>query len=129
MKKKIFALLVGLIISFSAACQTVWFTAFQFAYKYSNWSDWTPWYTCNIDLKLDFDTDQIVIYSQKIQVYQVYSYDGEGTDSDGGSQIQFSVIDQDYDRGKIRLRIERNGNSQIYVDFSNVRWVYNVVRQ
>ena len=46
----------------------------------------------------------------------------------GGTNVKFYVIDQDYDRGSIRLRVERNGNSQIYVDFSNVAWVYNVVR-
>ena len=34
----------------------------------------------------------------------------------------------EYDYGYIRLRIERNGNSQIYIDFADVMWVYNVVR-
>ena len=129
MKKKLILILLGFLVSFSAISQTVWFTAFQFAYKYSSWSDWTPWKTCNIDVKFDYDRDIIVIYSQEPQVYQVYSYDGEGTDRDGGEQVQFSVVDQDRDYGKIRLRVERNGNSQIYVDFRNVSWVYNVIRQ
>jgi hypothetical protein len=129
MKKRLFILLVGLVISLTTLAQTVWFTAFQFAYRETNWSSWSPWQTCNIDVKFDYDADQIIIYSRVTQVYQVYTYDGEQTDYDGGEQVQFGVIDQDNDRGKIRLRVERNGNSQIYVDFLNVHWVYNVRRQ
>lgn len=129
MRKRLLTLLVGLIIGISAFSQTVWFTAFQFAYRETDWSSWSPWQTCNIDVKFDYDTDQIIIYSRVTQVYQVYTYDGEKTDYDGGEQVQFGVIDQDNDRGKIRLRVERNGNSQIYVDFLNVHWVYNVRRQ
>ena len=129
MKKRLFILLVSLVISLTTLAQTVWFTAFQFAYRETDWSSWSPWQTCNIDVKFDYDTDQIIIYSRVTQVYQVYTYDGEKTDYDGGEQVQFGVIDQDNDRGKIRLRVERNGNSQIYVDFLNVHWVYNVRRQ
>ena len=129
MKKRLFILLVGLVISLTTLAQTVWFTAFQFAYRETDWSSWSPWQTCNIDVKFDYDADQIIIYSRVTQVYQVYTYDGEQTDYDGGEQVQFGVIDQDNDRGKIRLRVERNGNSQIYVDFLNVHWVYNVRRQ
>lgn len=129
MKKRLFVLLVGLVISLTTLAQTVWFTAFQFAYRETDWSSWSPWQTCNIDVKFDYDADQIIIYSRVTQVYQVYTYDGEQTDYDGGEQVQFGVIDQDNDRGKIRLRVERNGNSQIYVDFLNVHWVYNVRRQ
>lgn len=50
------------------------------------------------------------------------------TDSSGGKQLEFNFIDQDYDRGVMRLRVERNGNAQIYIDFANVMWVYNVVK-
>ena len=129
MKKRLFILLVGLVISLTTVAQTVWFTAFQFAYRETSWSSWSPWQTCNIDVKFDYDADLIVIYSRTTQVYKVYSYDGEKTDYDGGEQIQFGVIDQDNDVGKVRLRVERNGNSQIYIDFLNVSWVYNVVRK
>ena len=61
-------------------------------------------------------------------MYVVTNYDGSYTDSSGGQQVQFSVVDQDYDSGKIRLRIERNGNSQVYVEFADVILVWNVVK-
>lgn len=92
---------------------------------------WGDWENSNMILSMNLNTDQIIIYSPKTQVYQIYATYNDGNiyfDSDGGSNIRFYVIDQDYDKGSIRLRVERNGNSQIYIDFSNVAWVYNVVR-
>ena len=82
-------------------------------------------------LVINLNTDVITIYSPRIQVYQVYGMANNGNayrDSSGGTNIKFYVIDQDGDRGEVRLRIERNGNSQIYVDFNNVAFVWNVVR-
>ena len=32
-------------------------------------------------------------------------------------------------KGMIRLRIAPDGNAQLYVDFNDVIWVYNMVRQ
>ena len=82
-------------------------------------------------LCIDIGNDQIIVYSPRTQIYQVYGVYNNGqpyVDDSGGTNIKFYVIDQDYDRGNIRLRVEKNGNSQIYIDFSNVAWVYNVVR-
>ena len=84
-----------------------------------------------MNLCINLSTDRITIYSPRTQVYQVYGVYNNGNtyiDSSGGTNMKFYVIDQDYDKGSIRLRVERNGNSQIYVDFSNVAWVYNVIR-
>ena len=84
-----------------------------------------------MNLCINLSTDQIIIYSPKTQVYKVYGAYNDGKayiDSNGGANLKFYVIDQDYDRGSIRLRVEKNGNSQVYVDFSNVAWVYNVIR-
>jgi len=53
---------------------------------------------------------------------------GTYTDESQGKQTKFYVIDQDGDLGYVRLRIEKNGNSQVYIDFNDVMWVYNVRR-
>jgi hypothetical protein len=58
----------------------------------------------------------------------VYAYTDPYYDDGGGVQIKFSVIDQDGDRGTVRLRIQNDGNSQLYVDFADIMWVYNVYR-
>lgn len=134
MLKKIFlSLILGIGIAFSGSAQTIWYKAFSFAYhqknSYGTWEEWTPWYNCDIDLKIDWDNDYIVIYSSTTQRYMVVDYEGQVQDSSGGTQSQFKVIDQDSDRGYIRLRVESSGNSQIYVDFNNIGWVYNVRRR
>jgi hypothetical protein len=130
LKKLFLALILGVGISLSGSAQTVWYKAFSYAYhqktSYGTWENWTPWYSCDIDMKIDWDNDYIVIYSQTTQRYMVVSYDGQYQEPDGGTQAQFKVIDQDSDRGYIRLRIEASGNSQLYVDFNNISWVYNI---
>ena len=78
-------------------------------------------------VKFDLNRDQIVIFSPDIQIYNVLNVEEPPYDP-SGQQIKYRVIDQDDDFGHIRLRIENNGNSQLYVDFANVKWVYNVVR-
>ena len=133
MRKKFILLLLSLFIGASAYAQVIWYKAYSFAYhqktSYGYWTDWTDWYSCNIDVKIDWDNDYIIIYSNTPQRYVVTGYEGQGKDSSGGTQAYFDVIDQDYDRGAIRLRVETNGNSQLYVDFNNIGWVYNVRRQ
>lgn len=129
----ILMLMVGFLFmsNTNVSGQTYYYKTTQFAikYKYSTgWTDWSDWKSSNMKLKIDLDDDIIVIYSEKIQVYKVVETMGSYTDDSGGRQTKFFVIDQDDDYGYVRLRIERNGNSQIYVDFADVMWVYNVVR-
>ena len=131
--KKIAMVAVFAVVGFAfASAQTQWYRATSYAYKftnsYGNWMEWSDWIKCDIAVKLDLDTDMIVIYSNKTQIYAVYDYNGRASDGNGGVYAEYRVIDQDYDKGKIRLRVERNGNSQLYVDFADVMWVYNVQR-
>lgn len=125
----IFLLLIG--TSMMVEAQTYWYKTTSFAYRQVvgyGWSDWTPWEPSDMYISIDFDRDIIKIFSPVTQIYFVQSYDKAYTDTSGGRQVQYTVIDQDRDIGRVRLRVERNGNSQIYVDFLDVMWVYNVIR-
>ena len=129
----IFMLMIGMLFSSSinSNAQTYYYKTYQFAIKYktsSGWSNWSDWQKSNMKMKIDLDDDMIVIYSEKLQVYRVIEGMGTYTDESGGRQTKFYVVDQDGDNGYVRLRIERNGNSQVYIDFGDVMWVYNVVR-
>lgn len=129
MKKIILMFLMVFTITMASA-QTYYYTATSFACKvtnsYGNWSDWSDWQSCNILVTINFTNDVVTIYSNKTQVYNITKYVRNYTDYSGGSQLEFKFIDQDYDRGTMRLRIEKNGNSQMYIDFANAMWVYNV---
>lgn len=128
-KLLIFILFVVMGITTSMA-EILWFKTTDFAYRiknYGTWSSWSDWEASSMNIKIDTGQDIIVIYSPETQVYKVLSLENPPYDSNG-TQVKFKVIDQDFDIGYIRLRVEHSGNSQIYVDFSNVSWVYNVVR-
>ena len=130
--KKIFLTLALVLCTLGTFAQsnTLWFRTTEFAWKqkeYGVWSEWTDWEKSNMKVKFDLNKDQIIIFSPNIQIYTVLSLEEPPYDP-SGQQVKYRVIDQDDDFGYIRLRIENNGNSQIYVDFANIKWVYNVVR-
>lgn len=130
MKRLLLSLLI--LISSYVVAQTYNYTAYEFAYKeavYGYWSSWSNWERCDILVQIDFTRDVVRIYSADTQVYQILDYVKKFTDSSGGQQAEFRFIDQDYDLGTMRLRIERNGTSQMYIEFANVMWVYNIRRR
>lgn len=128
----IFTLLFGLMSISNVDAQTYYYKTNQFAIKYKSangvWGQWSDWESSNMTLTIDLDNDVITVYSQKRQIYRVIENMGSYTDESYGRQTKFYVIDQDGDYGYVRLRIERNGNSQVYVDFNDVMWVYCVKR-
>lgn len=133
--KKFLVILMMAVIGFTASANSIWFRAYSYAIKYktsynrNNSQGWSSFQKCNVDIEFKMDDDFIIIYSNKTQIYGIYEDAGTYNDSDGGKQQGYYVLDQDYDKGMIRLRIARDGTSQIYIDFNDVSWVYNVVRR
>lgn len=133
MKKILMIFMLACMSILPTIAETQWYrtTAFAQASIYGGSYHWGDWESSNMNISINLSTDVITIYSPSKQVYYVYGSYNNGnmyTDNNGGRNIKFYVIDQDNDKGEIRLRIESNGNSQIYVDFKNIAWVYNVVR-
>ncbi len=121
-------MMFSFVISSNAQVQYYKTTAFAEAKIYNGTYYWGDWQSSSLVITFNLNTDVITIYSPKTQIYKVYKTGNAYTDSKGGRQITFYVIDQDYDKGTVRLRIESNGNSQVYVDFLNCAWCYNVIR-
>lgn len=130
MKRLIIAIFFGLF-AFSTQAQSIqWYKATSYAFRYvydDEWTDWSDWLKANINIRFDLNSDVITVYSNRTQTYKIL-YQEEAPYDTNGTQIKFRVIDQDKDYGAIRLRIDSEGNSQLYVDFSDVMWVYNVYR-
>ena len=130
----IFMMMFGMLFAVSSSCkaQTYYYKTYEFAIKFKSsygvWGNWSDWEKSNIVLTIDMDQDVITVFSQQKQIYKVIEYLGSYTDESGGKQLKYYVIDQDGDLGHVRLRNEKNGNSQIYIDFNDVMWVYNVKR-
>lgn len=130
--KKIILFIILAITSISSFAQIQNYRSTYFSYKIKNengvWGDWSKWEDSNLKIIFDLSNDIITIKSTKLQVYRVLEYLDNFIDSAEGKQVEFSVIDQDYDRGHMRLRIEKNRRNQIYVDFDNIILCYVVVR-
>lgn len=130
MKRILIVIMFGLFCVGAVQAQTQWFKATELAIKVvnnGNWTKWSDWESVDINIKFDLSNDLIIIYSQEIQIYKVLEQVKSPYDSNG-TQVKFKVLDQDYDKGFLRLRVENNGNSQIYVDYADISWVYNVIR-
>lgn len=107
-----------------------WFRSTSFAYKVVNgytWSDWSDWEGSDVKIKFDLSNDIITIFSPQIQRYRIIDTLTPDYDS-SGNQVKFQAVDSEDVLCHIRLRIEDSGNSQIYVDYSNLMFCYNVVR-
>lgn len=130
--KKFLVLFSFMLIALTSFAQSVQeYQATSFAYKttdyYGNWSSWSDWQNSSVRIKFDLSEDMIVIYSKEIQVFAIYSSIDTPYDPTG-QQVGFAAYDGDGVKCHIRLRIENNGNSQIYCDYSNISYVYNVKR-
>jgi len=133
--KKILLSLLLIFVGLSVSAESIWFTGYNYSIKYkndynrNNSTGWSAFEKCNVPIEFRMNDDMIIIYSNKTQIYAIYENAGTYNDSDGGKQQGYLVIDQDYDKGMIRLRIARDGTSQLYIDFNDVGWVYNVIRK
>ena len=122
-------MLIVMLITIPCFAQTEYFTAYQYSSKVmmnnGQWSNWLDWIATDIDVKIDFDKAKIVIYSNEPQIYRLIE-EVEAPYNDGGQQIKYRMIDQDGDYGSIRFRKQYNGTIQLYIDYADIKWVYNI---
>lgn len=125
----VFMMLVGFVVSANAEILTFKTTGYYERTHYSwGWGSWSNKQSSNMNIVINLNTDVVTIYSPRTQVYRIYQHAGNYTDSDGDYTMEYKFYDQDGDRGTMRLVIRRSGNSQIYIDFANVSWAYDVYR-
>lgn len=130
--KKVIILLF-LCISLPLSSQTINFKTISFAekeYNYStqSWEAWSSWEDSNMLLTIDMSNDIVTIYSPKVQIYQIYSSNGSYYDDDDDLHVLFKFVDQDGDNGTMRLLQRTSGSSEIYIEFSNIKWCYRVIQ-
>lgn len=136
MKKFLTALMLimtlSVIIPQEIKAQVYTYRTTAYAYKkvnsYGNWTNWSDWQDSDMRMVINFNTDVITIYSPTTQIYKVTKYIRNFTDSSGGKQVEFAAVDEEGKNCHIRLRIEANGNSQTYIEWSDLILCYNVRR-
>lgn len=132
MKKTLLLSVLMLCLGFVAKADVVKFTATECSIRTydenrDRWSDWSKWSDCRVLVVIDGDQERITIYSDKMQEYDIYAIESEDEkDRDGGITDKFRCVDQDGVRCSMRLRKQKNGVLQLYIDYLDVMWVYNL---
>lgn len=85
---------------------------------------WNPWLQVSVDITFDLTGWQVFIDADEPQTLDIVQYDGKVTDSKGSKQIKLSIIDQEHKRGKLRLRTEKSGHTQMYLDYADVTFCW-----
>lgn len=129
--RKFLIAFVLMFVGFAASAQVWSFKGTAYCQKsltYYGWSNWSNWERCDVPITINLNTDQVTIYSNRTQYYQIVDY--SGTYYDGTTQcIDYHFYDQDGDRGTMTLAMKSSGQSEIYIRFANIQWAYIVIRR
>lgn len=116
----------------SAFCQVYKLRTTAISYKYkineSSWSDWVEWEETSVLVIIDVNKERITVYYKEIQEYDIYQSEGKNIDDEGDERITYYCINKDGLKCRIRLAklVSRGGGMQLYIDYSDVLFVYNI---
>jgi hypothetical protein len=127
MKKKIIILML-LLLSISTNAREIDYYSNFTSYKRlvdNTWTDWSDWEYCHH--KITITEDSITINKgTETEIYMVETEYEVQKDSNSET-FKFKVID-DYERVLyIRLRFQYNGVAQLYIDYDDVVYAYNLI--
>jgi len=128
-------LLLFVIFSLSAYSQISKSRATQYTYKSrtkSGWSSWSDWKNCNVLIVTDLDKMKFKIYSENIQEFDIIKFLEKKINKEGGETYEMFCVDKDGKQCRIRQKFLSEYNSdgfQLYVDYSNISYVYNAYFQ
>ena len=130
MKKFLLVCICACLAYGTAVAEVIKLKATEFAIKTKNdngkWTKWTDWEETSCLIVINGDKDRINIYSAVTQEYDIIEDDGEEESDDGSVSHTFKCIDADGDRCDVRFRVQKDGQLQLYVDYADAMWVYNV---
>ncbi len=129
--KKLLVIVCLLCVTGLAHAETYFYKASDCAYKTNEgngWSEWSDWEYSGILITMDMEKDIIKTNGDSPQAYFILSSSDAYADDSGGTQVCFECIDQEEIKCEVRLRIEENGNSQMYIDYADIMLVFNVER-
>lgn len=98
--------------------------------EYTGRYTWGYWEKSNMSVIINENNNVVTILSPTIQKYYIYEAYNNGKDyldTDGGHTIKFYVRNQDNYKGELRIRVDKYGGLQMYIDFADYAWVYNII--
>lgn len=135
---KLNEIIFGLIffsLAFSSSGQITKFKSTGYATKFKNeytgkWGEWSEFEKTEVLITVDVKNDRIKIFSKKEQIYDIIKYYEKTTDTDGDETLQFHCVNEDGLKCFVRFVVlnSQNGRRQLYVDFADMMWVYNIYK-
>ena len=93
--------------------------------QYWSYVEVEPNYT---KLIINYYYNTITLYSRNIKIYKIIGHRAFN-DANGDYNMVYKFVDQDGDRGTMKLLMRANGQSEIYIMFNNVKWCYIVEKK
>ena len=128
--KKIILSLLMIFSSIGVFSQSYYrFTLYSWSYVINNQYSWSNWEKSDIPIIVDIP-NYVEIKSKAKQFYTITSESsGIQNDNNGGQSISFNFTDQDGVKGVITFRVDPDNNNQIYIYYSDIAWIYCVVKE
>lgn len=132
--KKLTAAIILLFLVFNlqtAMAQVYKFKADSFSVlekdKKGKWLDWTKAEPSTVVITLDGNKDRLVVNSSEIQLYNILAY-GEKITTDHDETIPLKCADNDGGLVTVLIVTRKNqeGRKQFYINYKDVKIVYNV---
>ena len=130
--KKLFAVLLLVFgVTAIAEADVLKYRTTNFSIKvkdaYGYWGDWTDWQKCSVLVVLDSETERVRIYSEEVQEFDIIkTVSGWKSDLEGGEILEVACVDKFGSRCNMRFRQQHDGQWQLYVDYADAMYVYNI---
>ncbi len=92
-----------------------------------SWNEWSDFVDANVMITLDAKKDLIIINSSEVQSFKIKAY-GEIEDTEELNIVPFECVDNKFSKCNILIitKKKENNRMQIYVNYNEVKFVYNV---
>ncbi len=91
------------------------------------WGEWSDFVKADLLITIDAKKDRIVVNSPVIQVFTITNY-GEKTETASDKTVPFECIDNNGSKCTIFVitRKKEENRMQFYINYSEVKFVYNI---
>jgi hypothetical protein len=92
-----------------------------------SWNEWSEFVKANVLITLDAKKNAITINSQEVQSFKIKSY-GEIIDNDDVNIVPFECMDNKFSKCQILIitKKKENNRMQFYINYNEVKFVYNI---
>ena len=128
--KKLFITLVLLIYTTLSYSEEISFYSNFMSYKVlkdSVWLDWSDWKECYIEIVWDTDSNTITLHNKNTE--KVFKIDplSQKIKDDVSVTTLYTVLKSENNCLGIRFRKQYNGVRQLYIDYEDIVYVYNLI--